>query len=404
MTTRPTVRLFDRTTPPHIVTLIFIASLQAASMNIFLPSLPSMTEYFHTDYRLLQLSVAVYLGATAVLQIFVGPLSDRFGRRPVLLGSIVLFILATLACIFAPSAEMFLAARVLQAVIVSGMVLSRAIVRDMFHQDEAASMIGYVTMGVALVPMVAPAIGGLLDEALNWQASFWFLILAAGLAFAMVLTDLGETATNTAAPMMDQIREYPTLLASRRFWGYCLAAAFGSGSFFAYLGGAPYVGTEFFGMSPSTLGIFFGAPAVGYMVGNGLSGRFSVRYGVNRMIIVGSLLNSGGMGVAVLLFAAGFASPWIFFGFATFIGLGNGIVLPNATSGLLSVRPHLAGAASGLGGAMMTGGGAALSVIAGAVLTPTSGATPLLALMFASTFLGFLSILYVIRRERVIVN
>jgi DHA1 family bicyclomycin/chloramphenicol resistance-like MFS transporter len=400
MTTKPLVRFFDRTTPPHIATLILIASLQAASLNIFLPSLPSMTAWFDTDYRTLQLSVAVYLGATAVLQLFVGPLSDRYGRRPVLLTSIVIFAFATLACIFAPTAELFLLARIVQAVIVSGMVLARAIVRDMFPQDDAASMIGYVTMGMAVVPMVAPAIGGVLDQWFGWQSSFWFLIAISLFAFWIVAADLGETATNTSAPMMDQVREYPELLSSRRFWGYCLASAFGAGTFFAYLGGAPYVGTNVFDMTPAELGVFFGAPAIGYMVGNGLSGRYSARIGINVMIITGSVLTSLGMATALLLFAFGVTSPWAFFGFATFVGLGNGIILPNATSGMLSVRPHLAGAASGLGGAMMTGGGAALSAIAGWVLTPGSGATPLLMLMFASAFMGLLSILYVIRRER----
>ena len=154
------VRFLDRRTPPHIVTLILIMGIAVLSMNVFLPSLPAMTEYFGTDYRFMQLSVAIYLGVNAVLQVVVGPLSDRLGRRPVVLGGLVIFIVASVGCVFAPTVETFLAFRMLQGTVVVGMVLSRAIVRDTVPQDQAASMIGYVTMGMAVVPMLGPAIGG----------------------------------------------------------------------------------------------------------------------------------------------------------------------------------------------------------------------------------------------------
>ena len=150
----------DRSTPPHIFTLIVLTGLGALSMNIFLPSLPAMSEHFSTDYRVMQLSVALYLAGSAVLQIVVGPISDRYGRRPVLLWGIGIFLVATLGCILAPTIEVFLAFRMLQAVVVVGLVLGRAVVRDMYPQDQAASQIGYVTMGMAVVPMIGPAIGG----------------------------------------------------------------------------------------------------------------------------------------------------------------------------------------------------------------------------------------------------
>jgi len=334
MTSAPTVRFLDRTTPPHILTLILLAGVSAMSMNVFLPSLPNMTAYFDTEYRIMQLSVAVYLGVNAVLQVVVGPISDRYGRRPVLLGSLILFLLATLGCIFAPTAEVFLMFRMCQAFVVAGMVLSRAVVRDMVPQDQAASMIGYVTMGMALVPMIAPALGGFLDVIFGWQANFWALFLMGALILWLTWADLGETAQQTSGSLAEQVREYPELLMSRRFWGYCAAAAFASGAFFAYLGGAPYVGSEVFGLSPSTLGILFGAPAIGYMVGNFLSGRYSVRFGVNRMVLWGTLISAGGTGVQLLVFYAGWETAAMFFGFMTFVGLGNGLVLPNATSGI----------------------------------------------------------------------
>jgi len=402
MTSAPTVRFLDRTTPPHILTLILLAGVSAMSMNVFLPSLPNMTAYFDTEYRIMQLSVAVYLGVNAVLQVVVGPISDRYGRRPVLLGSLILFLLATLGCIFAPTAEVFLMFRMCQAFVVAGMVLSRAVVRDMVPQDQAASMIGYVTMGMALVPMIAPALGGFLDVIFGWQANFWALFLMGALILWLTWADLGETAQQTSGSLAEQVREYPELLMSRRFWGYCAAAAFASGAFFAYLGGAPYVGSEVFGLSPSTLGILFGAPAIGYMVGNFLSGRYSVRFGVNRMVLWGTLISAGGTGVQLLVFYAGWETAAMFFGFMTFVGLGNGLVLPNATSGMLSVRPHLAGTASGLGGAMMIGGGALLSALAGALLVPGAGAYPLIWIMFLTSVLAVAAILYTIRREQAV--
>jgi DHA1 family bicyclomycin/chloramphenicol resistance-like MFS transporter len=400
MSTAPAIRFLDRASPPHIFTLIVLTGLGALSMNIFLPSLPAMTEHFDTDYRLMQLSVALYLAVNAVLQIFVGPISDRYGRRPVLLWGIAIFLLATLGCLLAPTIEIFLAFRMMQAIVVVGLVLGRAVVRDMYPQDQAASQLGYVTMGMAVVPMIGPAIGGILDETLGWQANFWILGIIGLLVLALVWRDLGETAARGPASFAEQFAQYPELFASRRFWGYCLAAAFASGAFFAYLGGAPYVGSEVFGLSATEVGLYFGAPAVGYFFGNWLSGRYSVRVGINGMILWGTILTTAGLIVAVLLFLMGFKTALVFFGFMTFVGLGNGMVMPNATSGMLSVRPHLAGTASGLGGALMLGGGAALSALAGALLTGGNGAYPLLLIMLITSTLAMISILYTIRREK----
>jgi DHA1 family bicyclomycin/chloramphenicol resistance-like MFS transporter len=396
----PDVRFLDRTTPPHILTLILLTGLGALSMNIFLPSLPNMALYFDADYRLMQLSVALYLGVNAVVQIFIGPISDRFGRRPVLLWGVFLFILATIGCLFAQTVEVFLVFRMCQAVVIVGLVLGRAVVRDMVPQDEAASMIGYVTMGMAVVPMVGPAIGGLLDQAFGWQSNFVVLALAGIGVFYLIWRDLGETAPKSSSSFSAQFAEYPELLGSRRFWGYCLSAAFASGAFFAYLGGAPYVGSEVFGLSPAVLGFLFGAPAIGYFFGNFISGRYSVRYGINLMIVWGAGVSAIGVITSLIFFYLGFDTPLVFFGFMTFVGFGNGMILPNATSGMLSVRPHLAGTASGLGGSIMIGGGAALSALAGVLLVPGRGAFPLIWIMAITSVLGVLAILYTIRRER----
>ena len=400
MASLPPPRLLDRATPPHIATLILIAGLGALSMNVFLPSLPDMAAYFGTDYGVVQLSVSLYLGVTAAMQLVIGPVSDRFGRRPVLLGAMAVFLLATLGCIYAPTVEAFLAFRMMQAAVATGLVLSRAIVRDMVPQAQAASMIGYVTMGMSVVPMIGPAVGGWLDTQFGWHASFWLLLAVGALVAALVWTDLGETVGGERRSFRAQFAEYPELFGSPRFWGYVGAAMFASGAFFAYVGGAPFVGSEVFDLSPAELGVYFGAPAVGYFAGNFVSGRFSVSVGIDRMILWGSLLTAAGLAVSVGLSLSGTHSAVLFFGLMTFVGLGNGMVLPNANAGMLSVRPHLAGTASGLGGAFMIGGGAALAAWAGSLLTPERGEMPLLYLMLASSLMSVGAIAYVIRRAR----
>ena len=371
------------------------AAVNTVAQDGFVSSAASVGNVISAGATLL----VVLLGMNAVMQVFLGPISDRFGRRPVLLWAIVLFLLATLGCLLAPNIETFLAFRMLQAVIASGLVLGRAVIRDMYDGPQAASMIGYVTMGMAVVPMIGPMIGGELDAAFGWHANF-VLLFVLGLALLwLIWADLGETARSKSVSFAAQFADYPELLTARRFWGYSLTAAFASGAFFAYLGGAPYVGSEVFGLTSQQFGYLFGAPAVGYAIGNGISGRYSVRFGINAMVLWGSVLSTVGMALALLLFTAGFGSAYMFFGFMITVGLGNGLVLPNAMAGQLSVRPHLAGTASGLGGAIMIGGGAALSAFAGSMLTRWDGATPLIVIMLVTSALGIVSISYTIRRE-----
>lgn len=382
------------------MTLILITGISALNMSIFLPSLAAMTAYFETEYAVMQVSLSGYLAATAVLQIFVGPLSDRFGRRPILLGSLLIFVIATLGALFSTTVEAFLFFRILQAAVATCMVLGRAIVRDIVPDAQAASMIGYVTMGMALVPMVGPMIGGALEQAFDWHATFVFLVLAGIGTLALVYYDLGETLAKGGMGFRAQVRSYPELFRSPRFWGYVMCAAFASGAFFALLGGASFVGTTIFGLSPVWNGIALGAPAIGYAMGNFLSGRFSVRLGINKMALIGTGITIARLGTSVLLTLAGLIHPLVFFGFCTFLGLGNGLILPNVMAGSISVRPHLAGTASGLGGAIMIGGGAALSQVAGSILTVESGTLPLQLIMLGTSMLAFLSVVFVVWREK----
>ena len=380
-----------------------MAGLSALPMNMFLPSLPDMAAYFGTPYGVMQLSVAIYLGASAVMQLVVGPISDRYGRRPVILWGFALFTLASLGAAFAPTVEVFLVLRILQGSVVVGMALGRAAIRDMVPQDQAASMIGYVTMGMAVLPMIGPAIGGLLDQAFGWQSVFFAQAILGGLVICLAWNDMGETMKAPTGTFRDQVRDYPVLLASPRFWGYVLAASFGSGGFFAYLGGGPFVGSEIYGLDPAWLGFYFGAPAIGYAAGNYVSGRYSVRYGIDRMVLIGAVIGLISFALALVVFYSGGGTrAEVFFGFMTLLGLGNGLVMPNSNAGLLSVRPHLAGTASGLGGAIMIGGGAALSALAGALLTVEAGPYPILWIIVVTSTLSVLSILFVMWRTRVL--
>ena len=390
----------NRQTPPHIMTLVMITGLGAWTMNVFLPSLPAIAKHFDADYAIVQLTISGYLGFLALLQLVFGPLSDRFGRRPVLVWAFITFLVATLGCALAPNIETFLAFRMLQASVAAGMVLSRAIVRDMVPKDQAASMIGYVTMGMAVVPMIGPAIGGILDQQFGWQSTFYATLLFGVLALALIWHDLGETNQTQSTSFTGQFRAYPELLRSRRFWGYSLTAGFASGAFFAFLGGAPYVATQILGISPTQLGLYMGVIALGYLLGNFLSGRFSTRLGVNRMMLMGGMVTSFSMLLALVLFALGLVHPLSFFGSFFFMGIGNGLTLPNANAGIVSVRPQLAGSASGLGGSLMIGAGAALSAVSGTLLGPDTGIWPLLWMMLGSALAAMLATLWVIKVER----
>ncbi|MTH77306.1 multidrug effflux MFS transporter [Paracoccus aestuariivivens] len=385
---------------PSLLTLVSITGVGALAMNIFLPSLPGMARDFGVDYAVMQLSVSAFLGVSAVLQLLCGPVSDLFGRRPVILGAFSIFLVATAGTLLAPTAGWFLFFRMLQAVITVGFVLSRAVVRDMVPAENAASMIGYVTMGMSLVPMIAPTIGGVLDESFGWKASFATMGILGSVVLVVCWFNLHETARGAGVPLRQQIATYPQLARSHRFWGYALAATLSAGAFYAYLGGAPFVGQRVLHLTPAEVGYWFAAPSLGYALGNFLSARFSIRIGMNRMILAGAIICTIPLAIALLIDIIGNQTPLIFFGSVAVMGLGNGMLLPNANAGMMSVRPELAGTASGLGGAMAVAGGAGLAALAGAFLHDEAGAAPLLVIMVTVSAGSILSTLWVMARER----
>jgi len=387
-------------TPPKLATLIVLSGLSVASLNMFLPSLANIAAEFEASYALVSLSIAGYAAMTAVLQLIMGPLSDRFGRRPVILAGLVIFCLASLGCLLATDVATFLAFRMLQAAIIAGYAVSRAVIRDSSGAQHAASLMGYIAMAWALAPMLAPMFGGALDELFGWRATFW-AFLGLGLAvFALCWVDLRETNRTPSETLMQQFRTYPELFRSRRFWGYTLCLTFSAGGFYAFLAGAPLVAAVMFDISPARLGVYIGSITVGFIFGSFLAGRLSAQHALTTMMIAGRAVACAGMILGLLILSAGIVHEVTLFGACICYGIGNGITMPSSTSGAMSVRPRLAGSASGLSGALTVAGGAATSAVTGAILTAENAAYGLLGMMLLSAALGLAAALYVVWVDR----
>lgn len=383
------------TSPPHFATLVLLTALSVVSLNMYLPSLSHIAADLQADYALVTLSIAGYLAITAVLQIVLGPLSDRYGRRPVLLWSAAIFTLASLGGALASNIVTFLAFRVLQGAIISGSALSRAVVRDIALPGKAASMMGYMSMAMAVAPMLGPILGGVLDEMFGWRATFhlfWIMGLA---VFVLCWADLGETNATPSATFRQQFQAYPELLRSRRFWGYAVMIACSISGFYAFLGGAPIVAQVTLGMSPSGIGLGLGSISLGFFAGSFLSGRFAGRFTLTGMMLIGRLLSVTGLGFSLISLAFGYVSFLTVFGGAIFVGLGNGLSLPSANVGAMSVRPNLAGSASGLSGALMVGAGAIVTMLTGWAVGAGERPAILIVMMLAVILLSLLATLYV---------
>ena len=376
---------------PPVLALVAVSALSPFAINSVVPSMPAIEQAFDTNYARVQLILSLFLAAIAISQIAIGPLSDRFGRRPVLLVGFVLFTIACMASPFAPSIDALIAIRVVQgATGCVGIVLGRAIVRDLFERRQAASMLGYVTMGLAVAPMLAPSIGGQLQEYFDWTAIFWFMA-ALGVGCVVVTwryvpeTNWHRTSTLSFGTMFV---DFGNLLRSTDFLFFTASSSLATGVFFAFLGGAPFVSERMLHLSPGVYGIWFAVAPVGYAAGNFIAGRFTERFGVARMILAGSFLAFIAASLPGLFFVLGQLGAATLFLPMMLIGLANGVALPSAISGAISVHPEIAGAASGLSGAAQIGTGAVLSAIAGAALGSGASPVPMFALMAAAALLG----------------
>jgi MFS transporter, DHA1 family, multidrug resistance protein len=389
---------------PHgmLLLLIAITALAPLSLNIPMPALPGIMRSLNTDIETVQLTLSLYLLTMAMAQLLLGTLSDRFGRRPVLLAGFGLTVFASLVAAFAATISALIAARCLQAVGASaGIVISRAIVRDLYDRDRAASMIGWVTMAIMVVPMVVPWLGGVLDTSFGWPSIFFFIAAVAALVLAWTWLALPETLS-TAAFGSDPIRyreQVAALFASRSFNGYVLAGATGSALFFATLGGAPHVVVGQMGRSPAELGLWLASGAIGYMGGNFVSARWSPRFGIDRMIAWGaSLVLTGALATLLLVGLVPHWGPATIFLPQLLTAFGNGLVIANSIAGAISVRPQAAGTASGITGflQMAMGGGAAQFV--GHSLVGASSAMPMALVLVVFGVACLLSHLVLIRK------
>jgi len=388
------------TTPPRFSTLVLLTSLTTLSLTMFLPSLSGIAADFGVDYALASLAIAGYLASTAAMQLILGPLSDRFGRRPVMLGALIVFVGASVGCMLASDIRLFLACRILQAAMISGYAISCAIVRDTRPPGESASLIGYIGMAMAIGPIVGPMFGGALDELFGWRASFAAYAGLGTALFALCWIDLGETHPDPSRTFARQFREYPALLRSARFWGYSACMAFSTAAFYVFLTGAPVVAQAVLDLSPAQLGFCMGTVTAGFLLGSFLSGRFASRYALTTMMIAGRLVACGGLSTGLLLLLTGHLDVISLFTATACAGIGNGLTMPSSTAGAVSVRPELAGSASGLSGALTVGTGAVLSSFAGTVMTETGAAWQLLGIMLACSTAGLLAALFVWQADR----
>ena len=394
------VKFLNKNTPPHIFTLIVLSGLGALSLSIFLSSILEMSIFFNKSYALMQLSISLYLITTAFFQIIAGPLSDKFGRRRITLFSTFIFILASLGCFFSTQFEFFIFFRIMQASIAAGFLMSRVIIRDITSENEAASMIGYVTMGMSIIPLFAPGIGGLIQMLVGWPSIFLIMSLLGLLLFLLVYRDLGETKTIKINKNKKSSVSYIYLFREVKFWGYSLTLAFSAGTFFSFLGGAPYIATKVYELNSVVSGLVMGFPAAGYFFGNYLSGKYSKLYGKDFMALRGILLVILGMFICLLITVFYRDTPYFFFGLCSFVGLGNGLIIPNASVGILSVNENLSGTAGGIGNAIMIGTGAILASLTSYLLENQTSSSYLIVIMLLSGILSYASFFILVLKNK----
>lgn len=339
--------------PSNRLLLGLLAAITAAgpiAMNIYLPALPRVQAHFGTSVADVNLTVSLPLIAFAIGVFVYGPVSDRFGRRPVILGGQLVFALGNLLCLFAPSFGMLLAGRVVQALGTSaGLVVARAMLGDLYGREKMARMLAYLTMIIVIGPTVSPLIGGFVTEAFGWHALFGLLLATNFVILAVVWRFLPETrsdadrrqgASGLARMSLAVIRQ-PTFL------GLALQSGMIFSVFLAFISIVPYVMVSL-GHSSTEYGLWYLAVAIGYFLGNWVVTRFATRAGLRRLIEMGMAIQLvsavGGAGLVL----AGFWQPAALFLPMGVLSFGQGLALPNITASAVALAPRTPGAASSM--------------------------------------------------------
>ena len=388
--------------PAPIALLVALMVASQVAITIFLPSLPAIAEDLETSQALAQMTVSVYLGAFALAQLVVGPLSDAIGRRRPLIVGLVLFTLGGLACALAPNITFLIAGRVIQAI--GGctcIVISRAIVRDTTDGPAATRAMAYLGMSLAVAPMVAPLIGGQLEAHFGWQSNFLATALLGAGALVATLITLRETLPPEARKFTRAgalARTYLRLSRMSRFMGYSLSTGAMGATFQAFIAGTPIAFIVVMGVTPEAFGFFILSTPAGYIIGNYIASRLAQRVSRARMIWIGGLLSIIGTGATVVLALMGLDTPYTLIVPMFIYSWGSGFLVPNSLAGsLTAVEPAAAGSAAALGGFIQMSAGF-LSTLAVASLVQTSF-LQLGLLMLGCTILSWLFFVVMVRRE-----
>lgn len=374
-----------------VIVLALISGLGPISIHVVVPILPSIKTAFAASNTVTQFTLTLGVVTMALATIGFGPAADRYGRKPIAFFGLILFILGSAICVWSPNIEVLIAGRLVQAVGgAAGIVVSRAIIRDMFSREETARVLGQVMSIVVLAPVLAPVIGGFIVEFAGWRYVF---ILAAGmgvLALVVALPALREThKPSTGTNLFTQmLRAYPSLLRTPAFIAYAGYAGCGMGIFMVVAGGVPFLMVEVFDRTPSAFGLFFMCLTASFLIGTFLSSRNTERVGLDRMVRLGSTGAAISALAIPILFLSGVNSPWAIFAPGIVMGFSHGLAMPNAQAGGVSVNPQLAGSASGLMMFLQMSIGAGFGQLAG--MLPHNSPLPVALLIGVAGLSGFL--------------
>ena len=373
---------------PPVALLALVTAIAPAALHVLVPAFPLLATDFDAAPAGVQLVLTLFLIGIATGQLVYGPVSDRFGRRPVLIAGLALFLVGTVLCGVAWSLPTLIIGRTLQALGgCAGMVLGRAIVRDVYDRERSASALATIMMVMSLAPSLSPAIGAYLAEWGGWRADFVLLgIVGAGILIVIALK-LEETHSPAPVNLVGMIGSFILLLRSPAFLSVACATAFTSASWFTFLASAPYLLAELLHEPPSTYGLMILVPMAGYILGNAAVVRLSALLGSVRLFILGLALSLAS-GVMLALWCLGGLTPWALFVPMAISSVGNGMSQPPGVAAGLSVYPRIAGAASGLLGFTQMTIAALGTLLLG--LLPRDNVVAMVAVVGASLALAFL--------------